>query len=344
MGFASLAILLTGNSKPSSIEEAKEKYELYFKNQPKTRRFFDQVKEMAQVNKYTRTHWGRYRYYSFTDADGNENHAKKAAALRQAGNAIIQGCLGGDTLIETKEFGIKPIKDLVGYSGLVWNGTDWTHGDVLYSGKKQKCVITFTNGQKFICSPIHKFLKFAGDATNIEDYVECKDLMSSPYVKGNICSELKVDNFDDFISPSIREVEYEDEDGNNVHELVEVSDKDRYLMLKVESVEITDEYIDMYDVCNTDCGYYVADGIITHNTAADVFKISVARNFIYMREQHLLGQLLIVNMIHDEQLFEVDVQHLNMQRVLADVGCNMQFKVEGYQDDENMWQNISLKV
>lgn len=156
MGFASLAILLTGNSKPSSIEEAKEKYELYFKNQPKTRKFFDQVKEMAQVNKFTRTHWGRYRYYSFTDANGNENNAKKAAALRQAGNAIIQG------------------------------------------------------------------------------------------------------------------------------------------------------------------------------TAADVFKISVARNFMYMREQHILGQLLIVNMIHDEQLFEVDVQHLNMRRVIADVGCNMQFKVEGF--------------
>lgn len=156
MGFKSLAILLTGNSKPSSVEEAKEKYELYFKNQPKTRKFFDHVKEMAQVQKFTRTHWGRYRYYSFTDADGNENNAKKAAALRQAGNAIIQG------------------------------------------------------------------------------------------------------------------------------------------------------------------------------TAADVFKISVARNFMYIREQKLLGELLIINMIHDEQLFEVNVANLNMQRVLADVGYNMQFKVEGF--------------
>ena len=35
-------------------------------------------------------------------------------------------------------------------------------------------------------------------------------------------------------------------------------------------------------------------------------------------------------MIHDEQLFEVDVQRLNMQRVLRDVGINMQFKVEGF--------------
>ena len=156
MGFKSLAILLTGNSKPSSVDAAKEKYELYFKNQPKTRKFFDQVKEMAQVNKFTRTFWNRYRYYSFTDADGNENNARKAAALRQAGNAVIQG------------------------------------------------------------------------------------------------------------------------------------------------------------------------------TAADIFKISVARNFMYIRESDLLGKLLIINMIHDEQLFEVDVQQLNMQRVLADVGKNMQFKVNGF--------------
>ncbi len=156
MGFKSLAILLTGNSKPSSVDEAKEKYELYFKNQPRTRKFFDQVKEMALVNKYTRTHWCRYRYYSFTDANGNENNARKGAALRQAGNAVIQG------------------------------------------------------------------------------------------------------------------------------------------------------------------------------TAADIFKISVARNFMYIRANHLQGLLLIINMIHDEQLFEVNVQKLNMQRVLADVGKNMQFKVEGF--------------
>lgn len=156
MGLGSLAILLSGVNNEKTREEARIKYEKYFENQPKTRAFFDKVKEMALVNKYTKTFWSRYRYYSFTDADGNENNAKKAAALRQAGNAVIQG------------------------------------------------------------------------------------------------------------------------------------------------------------------------------TAADVFKISVARNFMYIRENNLFGVLLIINMIHDEQLFEVDVSKLNMQRVLRDVGINMQFKVEGF--------------
>lgn len=156
MGLGSLAILLTGINNVTTRAEAQEKYELYFQNQPKTRKFFDQVKEMAQVNKYTKTFWSRYRYYSFTDADGNENNAKKAAALRQAGNAVIQG------------------------------------------------------------------------------------------------------------------------------------------------------------------------------TAADIFKISVARNFMYIRENQLLGDLLIINMVHDEQLFEINAKKLNVQRVLRDIGINMQFKVEGF--------------
>lgn len=302
MGFKSLAILLTGNSKPSSVDEAKEKYELYFKNQPRTRKFFDQVKEMALVNKYTRTHWCRYRYYSFTDANGNENNARKGAALRQAGNAVIQGCLGGDTLIQTKEFGIVKIKDVAGKRLHVWDGTSWALGDITYSGKKQKCIVTFSTGQEFVCSPIHKFL--ISSANGDKNFIECCDLKFGDAVVYNKRSSLTVK-------------------GYKWHD-----SKD--LDLTVKSVDITDEYIDMYDVCNTDNGYYVADGVITHNTAADIFKISVARNFMYIRENHLQGLLLIINMIHDEQLFEVNVQKLNMQRVLADVGKNMQFKVEGF--------------
>lgn len=156
MGFGSLAILLTGKNTAQTRDEAKEKYEDYFKNQPKTRMFFDNVKEMAQVNKYTKTLFNRYRYYSFEDKDGNVNQGKKAAALRQAGNAVIQG------------------------------------------------------------------------------------------------------------------------------------------------------------------------------TAADIFKIGVARNFSFIRKYKLFGDFLIVNMVHDEQLMEINAQKLNVQRILAEVGENMQFKLEGF--------------
>lgn len=523
MGFASLAILLTGNSSPASIEEAKEKYELYFKNQPKTRKFFDTVKEQAQVNKYTQTFWHRRRYYSFEDKDGKTNHARKAAALRQAGNAVIQGCERGDTLIQTKEYGIVQVQDVVNQHLHVWNGEKWTNGDILYSGKKQKCIITFTNGQQFICSPIHKFL--VKSAKGNERFVECQDLLTKQNSKnphrivitrkyepsdwkyssnwartyysgiahnakniflddvgdsfkagvilGRIASDGSIFNRE-IGGSSIRQIIAEHEfcvgdilkeymkplgtierhtgirDGrtqdimnldiyskslvNEISELdikhqipkevfqdtemlrgflrglfdgdggisgktisltfgtqadfepmcrqiqkallffgirsryykydyrskitIKTNDNQKFLdmigfinpekqekgrslecvkdehvfgqILIPESVEITDEYIDMYDVCNTDEGYYVADGIITHNTAADVFKISVARNFKFIRDNRLLGKMIIINMIHDEQLFEIDTRYLNIKKIITCIGKNMQFKVDGF--------------
>ena len=326
MGLGSLAILLTGKNTAQTRDEAAEKYEAYFKNQPKTRKFFDKVKEMAQVNKYTKTLFNRYRYYSFEGKDGVVDHGKKAAALRQAGNAVIQGCLGPDTLIETKEFGIKRIGDLDGYSGLVWDGYKWSHGDVLYSGKKQKCIITFTNGQKFICSPIHKFLKLGTDANNENNYIECQNLKVGDKIAININSDLEV------VIPESAEERYSEFCKTLTSECDETAIDSVFWFfdIAVESVEITDEYIDMYDVCNTAGGYYVADGIITHNTAADIFKIGVARNFSFIRKNKLFGDVLITNMVHDEQLIEVNAQKLNVQRVLAEVGSNMQFKLEGF--------------
>lgn len=488
MGFGSLAILLTGKKNKQTIEEAKEKYEMYFKNQPKTRAFFADIKEMAQVHKYTKTLFNRYRYYTFTDKDGNVNEGRKAAALRQAGNAVIQGCERGDTLIQTKEFGIVKVEDVVDTHLHVWNGTDWTEGDILYSGKKQKCIITFSNGQKFVCSPIHKFLVRSHNGN--ERFVECKDLATKQNSKNphrivinkkfvnsdwryssnearakytsNSCSAKNVflddigDSFkigvvlgrlasdgnivDTENQYAIRQIiaEHEFDVGkslvkevadldikNKIHDkifmdtemlrgflrgifdgdggisgktitltfgtqadfepmcrqiqkallffgirsryykydyrskiTIKTNDNERFMkligftnkeknekgnslecvndehlfgrVLIPESVEITDEYIDMYDVCNTDCGYYVADGIITHNTAADIFKISVARNFDWIRRNKLLGLVLIINMIHDEQLMEINSKQLNVVKALGDIGVNMQFNIDGF--------------
>ena len=308
MGIKKLAFQLKGREDESAVEEAKEKYELYFKGQPNVRLYFDNVKEKARLYNFTETNWGRRRYYSFTDADGNFDKRKMSSALRQAGNAVIQGCLHGDTKIETKEFGIKPIKELVGYSGLVWNGKAWTHGDILYSGKKQKCIINFENKQRFICSPIHKFLKVNCDASNEINYIECRNLKCGDTIEVNKCEQHE----------------------KNLHVLDYKPDADSANGLKVLSVEITNEYIDMYDVCNTDCGYYVADGVITHNTAADIFKIGVARNFMNLRQNKLFGKYFITNMVHDEQLVEIDVTQLNPKKMLAMLIKAMELKMEGF--------------
>ena len=522
MGPGSLAILLTGKNTKQTRDEAIEKTEAYYKNQPNTRKFFNNIKEMAQVNGYTKTLFNRYRYYSFTDKDGHVNNAKKAAALRQAGNAAIQGCLHGDTLIQTKELGIVKIKDAVNMHLHVWDGDKWSEGDILYSGKKRKCIVTFSNGQKFICSPIHKFLVKSSKGN--ERFVECQNLHTkenSKNVHRIVVNKQFVDSdhkyssewaykyatnahnsknvFIDDIGDSFKagvvlgrlasdgsivdreiggsclvqymaeheldvsdilvdymknlNIKYADLDvrenrnekvnriyayskslvkevselniKHSIHTkifedtemlrgflrgifdgdggisgkmialtfgtqadfepmcrqiqkallffgirsryykydyrskiIIKANDNQRFLdligfiskdkmqvgrkleckidehlfgrVLIPESVEITDEYIDMYDVCNTDNGYYVADGIITHNTAADIFKISVARNFSYIKKNRLYGNFLIINMIHDEQLMEVNVQKLNIQRIVRDFRYNMQYELAGF--------------
>ena len=61
----------------------------------------------------------------------------------------------------------------------------------------------------------------------------------------------------------------------------------------------------MYDVCNTERGYYVADGIITHNSAADIYKTAVGRVFKRICKEGWLGKVLFTGFIHDELLGEV---------------------------------------
>lgn len=91
MGYGSLAIRLFGQKTDYHIKLAMEKYEQYFKGQDNVRRFFEVVKEDAAINGYTTTLMGRRRYYKFTDKNGNYSNGIKARALRQAGNAKIQG-------------------------------------------------------------------------------------------------------------------------------------------------------------------------------------------------------------------------------------------------------------
>lgn len=522
MGFASLSVLLTGDKKLEHINYAKEKYEDYFREQPKVRQFFGDVKEAAEVNGYTVTNFGRRRYYSFKDKNGEENESRRARAMRQAGNAVIQGCIHGDTRIQTKEYGIVRIKDVAGQHLNVWDGEKWTEGDIMYSGLKQKCVVTFGNGQEIICSPIHKFLVQSHRGT--KRFVECKDLHdrynyelnphrvvvnrnyeASDYryksdrelyssntfnsnnsfvdsihdrfkagvVLGRLASDGSI--FDRFVGGShIRQIiaEHEDNIYNKLLDYMsnlgcserdiglrkertesikcidvyskslvsEISDLDikhkvhdnifmdtellrgflqgmfdgdggisgntinlvfgtqyefdemcrdiqkallflgircryrrynyRYVLtiykcdtqkfldtigflnenkqlkasgikckrdghiykdtLTVENVDITDEWVEMYDVCNTERGYYVADGLITHNTAADVFKIAMARLYLWIKQKKLFGFYFMMNMIHDEQLSCFNVKKLDYKKVIADVTTCMQMEIKGF--------------
>lgn len=521
MGIKKLAFQLKGSEDAAAVEEAKYKYELYFKEQPNVRKFFDNVKEAARVYGYTETKWGRRRYYSFTDENGRIDQRKLGASLRQAGNCVIQGCTIFSTLISTKEFGITKIGNVVNQHLHIWDGEQWTEGDITYSGKKQRCIVKFHNGLTMECSPNHKFQVVSRRGN--KRFVECKDLHSSKDYKNphrvvvnqnyeasdwkyssdwaykytsdapnahnyfiddigdsfkagvflgrlasdgsydarenggsrilqliaehefNILPELrdcmknldyiekdnpvrkdrneKVNHLSVYSKSIVEEIKdldikhqihenifmdtellrgfirgFFDGDGGisgkaivlafgtqynfepmlkdlqkallffgirsyyNVYEYrynfrIKTQDNQKFLdligfmnsekqdkgrklsyvkdehifgpSLVVESVEITDDYVDMYDVCNTERGYYVADGVVTHNSAADIFKIGVARNFMFIRENNLFGKYFITNMVHDEQLVEISCD-LNVQAILARLIHAMELHIDGF--------------
>lgn len=336
MGDESLGIRIFGEASAINTKKAESLRRSYFKGQEDIQVFFDSARNKGVKDNFTETYFGRRRYY-------DRSKFSVSSIRRQAGNQVIQGCIQGDTLVHERVAGVVRIKELVGLNTEVWNGTGWTRGDILYSGKKQKCVVKFTNGQEFVCSPIHRF-KVVPDTVRclkdinpnwVEDiekdglvggyFVRCKDLKKGQAICINEGSRLVIDDYD-----------------NRLHNLkcYETSGSEEYTYqdelpcIIVDSVEITDEYIDMYDVCNTDCGYYVADGVVTHNTAADIYKLAVGRVFKRICKEGWLGKVLFSGFIHDELLGEVslDIDPMKFLKVLRE-----EFEVKIKDSDGTPW-------
>lgn len=518
MGDESLGIRIFGEASVINTKKAESLRRSYFKGQEDIQVFFDSARNKGVKDNFTETYFGRRRYY-------DRSKFSVSSIRRQAGNQVIQGCIQGDTLIHERTSGTVKIKDLAGYKAEVWNGTNWTNGDVLYSGKKKKCIVKFRGGYEMICSPQHKFLVRSNKGN--DRFVECKDLIplhdgdrvrknahrvvvcqdfiksDHKYVSeriydsnssnannvylddignsfkmgvvlGRLSSDGSLDSergyikqfvaeheldvydylvdvmtplgchykvnevrenrneviayvtvyssslskeiqsldirhtidpriwadtemlrgflcglFDgdggvsgktitfvqgtqDNFEPFIKEIQkallffgirsrYRSYDDRFVLQ-IKTTDNDRFLdvigfvnedkqllasqleciedehifgrCLMVESVEVTDEYIDMYDVCNTDEGYYVADGVITHNTAADIYKLAVGRVFKRICKEGWLGKVLFSGFIHDELLGEVsiDIDPMKFLKVLRE-----EFEVKIKDSDGTPW-------
>ena len=517
MGDESLGIRVFGDKSAENTRKAAALRNAYFKGLEDIRDWFEYHRDKGVNLGYTETYFGRRRYYHREDFS-------VSAIRRQAGNQVIQGCIQGDTLIHERAAGTVKIKDLAGYKAEVWNGTEWVNGDILYSGKKKKCIVKFRGGYEMICSPQHKFLVRSHKGN--DRFVECKDLIplydgdrvrknahrvvvcqdfiesdhkyvsdriyssnrsnannvylddikdsftrgvvlgrlssdGSVYDSGRveqIVAEHELDVYDYLVEamaplgcyynidevrqdrneaiahvvvyssslakeiesldirhtidpriwadtemlrgflcglfdgdggvagktitfvqgtqenfePFMKEIQkallffgirsrYRSYDDRYVLQ-IKTTDNDRFVeaigfvneqkqllasqleciedehvfgrCLMVESVEITDELIDMYDVCNTERGYYVADGIITHNTAADIYKTAVGRVFKRVCKEGLLGKVLFSGFIHDELLGEVsnDINPAIWLKILRE-----EFEVKITNPDGSSW-------
>lgn len=339
MGDESLGIRVFGEESPENTRKAAALRAAYFKGQEDIRDWFEFHRDKGVNEGYTETFFGRRRYYRKSDFS-------ESAIRRQAGNQVIQGCVQGDTLIHEKVAGLVKIKDLVGLNTEVWNGTTWTRGDILYSGKKRKCIVKFTNGQEFVCSPIHRFKVVPNTVKCFKDinpnwvediekdgvvggyFVRCKDLKKGYAICVNEGSDLVINDYDN----RFHDVTCYDSSQKHAYQ-------DKLPCIVVESVEITDEYIDMYDVCNTDCGYYVADGIVTHNTAADIYKTAVGRVFKRICKEGWLGKVIFTGFIHDELLGEVS-NEINPGVFLK--ALREEFEVKINNDDGTSWSPLYM--
>lgn len=72
--------------------------------------------------------------------------------------------------------------------------------------------------------------------------------------------------------------------------------------IKVRRVEHTNEMVDMYDIINSESGMFIANGLITHNSAADITKLAIAKIHQGWKWDCEFG---IVNVIHDEIVLDV---------------------------------------
>ncbi len=69
---------------------------------------------------------------------------------------------------------------------------------------------------------------------------------------------------------------------------------------KVQSVEVTDEWVEMYDVVDSETARFAANGIVTHNSSADIAKLALG----YVREGLEGLDARLINSIHDEFVVE----------------------------------------
>ena len=198
------------------------------------------------------------------------NGGKISQAKRQVTNSQIQGCLSGSTLITTKEYGVLKIEEVVGEHLHVWDGNDWTEADITYSEKKQLCKLFFNVGTHIECSPNHKFLVKLDD---VEKFLKTRELV-------------KLFRDGVFVKLDSR------------------ADK-KYTLLT--GFEITTEFVDMYDVCNTERGYFVANGVVTHNSAADMSKKALIKLDRDERLKALHAKPIIP--IHDEVILSAPFRY-----------------------------------
>lgn len=89
--------------------------------------------------------------------------------------------------------------------------------------------------------------------------------------------------------------------------------------LSVESVEVTDEEVEMFDVVDSTTSRFMSNGLVTHNTSADILKRALKLLYDALRKitKETGYPAYIVNIVHDEISVECAVEIAEEVRILV---------------------------
>jgi DNA polymerase-1 len=73
--------------------------------------------------------------------------------------------------------------------------------------------------------------------------------------------------------------------------------------VRIKAVEFTGERVDMYDVVDSETSQFMANGLVTHNSSADILKRALRLLHDELRDT----TACIVNIVHDEIVVEADI-------------------------------------
>ncbi len=258
-------------------DEVKRYYEGFFSLYQRIRPWHDEV--IAKVGRFgfIETITGRRR--RLPEAFSSDRSLREWA-YRRAINTTVQGCLDGSSMVFEKDHGYVPIKALEGQRVTLWDGNQWATGYVAHSGKKQLVNLELMGGYQIGCSPDHRFL--TRNVLGQEFWRTPKMMLEVKSTKVVIGDALPL------------------------HRTAQA----------VKSIEVTDQYVDMYDFVNSSTGRFMAGGMIVHNSCADLVKLGmIAHDKLWQGS----GQW-IEAMIHDELICEIDEGYAD--QAIADVrGC-----------------------
>ncbi|MCA1633277.1 MAG: hypothetical protein LC802_06035 [Acidobacteria bacterium] len=87
---------------------------------------------------------------------------------------------------------------------------------------------------------------------------------------------------------------------------------------RMKSVAVTSEWVDMYDVVDSDTERFMANGLITHNSSADIIKRALRLLHDRLKET----SARVVNVVHDEIVVEADATNAGeISKIVEEAMC-----------------------